>query len=62
MPIIQVTLIEGRSKEMKKALVRKLTDAAEEAIHAPRQSIRVILNEVPPEHFGVAGITKDEPT
>lgn len=60
MPVIQVTLIEGRSKELKKKLVKSLTQAAVDAIGAPIQSVRVILNEIPPEHFGAAGVTMDE--
>ncbi len=55
MPIIEVTLVEGRSAEKKEALIRALTDAAEQAIDAPRQSIRVLLREIPDAHFGVAG-------
>lgn len=58
MPIIDVTLLEGRSKEAKISLIRELTNAAERAIGAPPASIRVILREVPPEHFAVAGVTK----
>lgn len=60
MPVIQVTLIEGRTKELKKGLVKALTDATVESIGAPIQSVRVIINEVPPEHFGAGGVTKDE--
>ncbi len=58
MPIIEVTLVEGRSKEKKAALIAELTDAAVRAIDAPIESVRVILREVPPEHFGVAGKSK----
>ncbi len=58
MPIIDVTLLEGRSKEAKTSLIRELTHAAERALGAPPASIRVILREVPPEHFAVAGVTK----
>lgn len=55
MPIIEVTLVEGRTPEMKEALIRALTDAAEASIAAPRQSIRVLLREIPAAHFAVAG-------
>jgi 4-oxalocrotonate tautomerase len=60
MPIIEVTMIEGRSKEKKAALMRALTDATENAIGVPRPSIRVILREVPAEHFAVGGVSKAE--
>lgn len=58
MPLIQVTLIEGRSAEAKTALIRGLTDAAVEATSAPRESVRVILQEVPAAHWGVGGVPK----
>ncbi|MDO8778293.1 MAG: 2-hydroxymuconate tautomerase [Burkholderiaceae bacterium] len=61
MPLIQVTLIEGRSAESKATLIRGLTDAAVEAISAPRESIRVILQEVPPAHWGMGGVPKSIP-
>jgi 4-oxalocrotonate tautomerase len=58
MPLIQVTLIEGRSADMKAALIRGLTEAAVQATAAPSESIRVILQEVPGAHWGVGGVSK----
>lgn len=58
MPLIQVTLIEGRPAEAKAELIRTLTEAAVASLQAPRESIRVILQEVPPAHWGVGGVPK----
>lgn len=58
MPFIDVTLIQGRSPEMLKTLIARLTDAAEETLQAPRQSIRVVLREVPATHWAVGGEPK----
>ncbi|VFR32444.1 4-oxalocrotonate tautomerase [plant metagenome] len=58
MPLIQVTLIEGRPDEAKAELLKGLTQAAVEALGAPRESIRVILQEVPAAHWGVGGVSK----
>jgi len=60
MPIVEITLVEGRPAEKKRALIAKVTDAVVEAIDAPRQSVRVILREIPGAHFGVAGRPKDD--
>nr|WP_087573724.1 2-hydroxymuconate tautomerase family protein [Sphingomonas sp. CDS-1] len=57
MPIIDVTMVEGRSPEAKDAFVRALTEAAVAAIAAPRESVRVILREVPSSHFAAGGVT-----
>ena len=58
MPFIEVTLIEGRSKDKKVALMKALTDAAETTLGVPRESVRVVLREVPPEHWAVGGVPK----
>jgi 4-oxalocrotonate tautomerase len=58
MPLIQVTIIEGRSPAIKEALIRLLTDAAVQATGAPRESIRTLLQEIPAAHWGVGGIPK----
>lgn len=60
MPIINVALLQGRSTEAKAALIRRLTDATVETLGVPRDAVRVLLNEVPPEHWGAAGVTKAE--
>jgi 4-oxalocrotonate tautomerase len=58
MPLVEVTMIEGRSKEKKVALMKRLTDAVEETVGAPRESIRVVIREVPAEHWAVGGVPK----
>ena len=58
MPIIQVTLIEGRPAEAKERLIKALSEATVAAIGAPLNSVRVILQEVPAAHWGVGGASK----
>ena len=55
MPIMVVHMMEGRSEEQKAALVKALTDAAVESIGAPIESVRVMIQELPKENFGIAG-------
>ena len=50
MPLIEVTLAEGRSPEKLRALISRLTEAVVETGVAPKQSVRVIVREVPPTH------------
>ncbi|MCA8023255.1 4-oxalocrotonate tautomerase [Burkholderia metallica] len=58
MPLIQVMLIDGRTAAEKTALIAGLTEAAVTALDAPRESVRVILQEVPAAHWGVGGVPK----
>ncbi len=57
MPIMQVHLIAGRSEEQKARLIQALSAAAVEALDAPLESVRVIINEIPASDFGIAGQT-----
>lgn len=60
MPIIDVTLVEGRTPAQLRALVTALTDAAVAAIEAPRDSVRVVLREVPSTHWAAGDVTVAE--
>ncbi len=55
MPLVEVTLIEGRSDAQKAALIAKVTDAVVAAIDAPIEAVRVVIREVPGAHWGVGG-------
>ena len=58
MPLVQVTMIEGRNQDQKEALIREVTDAVARTADAPTEAIRVILYEVPAASWGVAGVPK----
>lgn len=61
MPIIEVTLLEGRSQATKQRLIDALTSAAVETVGAPRDSVRVMIWEIPPQNFSVGGVVKSPP-
>ena len=61
MPIVEMTILEGRSFEKKKAMVEAVTDAIVTSFDAPRDSVRIIIREVPPWHFAAGGVLKGEP-
>jgi len=55
MPVIQANIIEGRTNEEKEALIHEITQACHKALGAPLQNVRVLINEMPKQHFGIAG-------
>ena len=61
MPIVEITLIEGRSDEAKARLMQKVADAIHEAIEAPKETIRIVIREVPPLQFSAGGVAKTRP-
>jgi 4-oxalocrotonate tautomerase len=56
-PLVEVTLVEGRSPQQLRTLISKLTDAVEAAVEAPRANIRVVLREVPATHWAAGDVT-----
>lgn len=55
MPIAQLHILEGRTDEQKEALISEVTQAIMKALDAPQQSVRVIITEMPKQHFGIGG-------
>jgi 4-oxalocrotonate tautomerase len=58
MPFVEITLIEGRTKEQKRALFESITAAVVANCDVKPEAVRVVLREVPPEHWAVGGIPK----
>lgn len=55
MPLVNVQMAEGRSAAQKKALMAAITDAMHEHVGAPRESVRVWINEFPNTDFMAGG-------
>lgn len=55
MPLVNVHMATGRTREQKKALMSAITDAMVDHIGAPRDSVRVWITEVEPTDFMAAG-------
>ena len=58
MPLIQVTIIEGRTQEQKDAFFKGVAEITAQTLNAPLSSIRVVLTEVPAEHWSIGGVNK----
>jgi 4-oxalocrotonate tautomerase len=57
MPLVEVTLTEGRSAEQIRALIHELTGAVERAVGAPAANIRVVVREIPVTHWAAGDVT-----
>ncbi|WP_088006928.1 2-hydroxymuconate tautomerase [Indiicoccus explosivorum] len=60
MPIIHVTLLEGREQQAIETCIQQVTRTVHESLGAPLSSIRVIVNEVPRNRYAVGGTLKSE--
>lgn len=60
MPLIEITIVEGRSQEMKKDMMMNVTNAVSESLNAKKESIRIVIREVPKDHWAVGGVPMSE--
>jgi 4-oxalocrotonate tautomerase len=56
MPVIQITMSQGRSVEQKRELVKVLTRETARIIKTDEDKVRMLIYEVSRENWGNAGI------
>lgn len=57
MPFAQIYMLEGRTEEQKRAVIEKVSAALVEATGAPLANVRVWIQDVPKENWGIAGVS-----
>jgi 4-oxalocrotonate tautomerase len=60
MPLIQATILEGRTQAQKEAFYQGITQVMVETLNVRPEQVRVVLNEVPNTHWAIGGISVAE--
>lgn len=55
MPLVHIDLIEGRSEEQLKKLVKDITEVISRDIQAPKDHVHIVLNELPKNRLADGG-------
>ncbi|MBI5400160.1 2-hydroxymuconate tautomerase family protein [Candidatus Saganbacteria bacterium] len=55
MPIVNIGLWSGRTKEVKAKLIEKITQTVCETVNCPPEAVIVVIEDVPKENWGQAG-------
>ncbi|MCE2529608.1 MAG: 2-hydroxymuconate tautomerase family protein [Acidimicrobiia bacterium] len=55
MPIVTVNLMEGRSPEQIENMIAEVSEALVRSLDAPIETVRIMVNEMAPYGFGIAG-------
>jgi len=58
MPIVQIHLIEGRTTDQKRALVKEVTDAVCKTVNVPPEAVKIILSDMAKHDYAIAGVLK----
>jgi 4-oxalocrotonate tautomerase len=56
MPIIDVSLFEGRTIEQKRRLVKAMTDAVVESLAVKPDDVRITLREMSKDNHAISGV------
>jgi 4-oxalocrotonate tautomerase len=56
MPVIQITISQGRSVEQKRELIEVLTKETARILKTQEEKVRILIYEVSKENWGNAGI------
>jgi 4-oxalocrotonate tautomerase len=56
MPVIQITMNEGRTIEQKRELVKVLTRETARILQAKEENMRILIYEISKENWGNGGI------
>lgn len=58
MPIVQIEILEGRTVEQKRALVKEVTAAICKTINAPPEAVSIIIRDMKTENYAKAGVLR----
>jgi 4-oxalocrotonate tautomerase len=60
MPIANIQILQGREPALKAALIKNVTAAIADTLHVKAESVRVIVQEIDPAHWGIGGVSAKE--
>lgn len=55
MPLVRIDLLRGRPTELLQLLIARVSQVVAETLDTPIERVRVLVNEVPPELWGIGG-------
>jgi 4-oxalocrotonate tautomerase len=56
MPVIQITMREGRPPEKKEELIKNVTETVSSTLGIRKEGVHIVLLEIPKDNFGHGGI------
>lgn len=60
MPLIRLEIFEGRPDEMKKELIKRVSEATADVLKVPLEHVQCILIEIPRKYWARGGVPYSE--
>jgi len=61
MPVVQIYMYAGRTKEQKSELVKRISKDFEEVVNVKSESLNILFHDVDKEDWGIRGSLASEP-
>ena len=60
MPLVNIKMYEGRSKEQKKEIAKRITEVIHEVVDVSEEYIWIVFEDIPKRAMAIAGKFGDE--
>jgi 4-oxalocrotonate tautomerase len=60
MPIVQIEILEGRTLDQKREMVKEVTDAICKTLNAKKEAVSIIIREMKKEEYANAGVLRSD--
>jgi len=57
MPIVQISLLPGRTPDKKEELIKNVTQAVADTLQIPKDRVHILLYEIPKENIAHGGVS-----
>jgi 4-oxalocrotonate tautomerase len=57
MPIVRIAVLEGSSESQRRDMIAKVTDAVVESLSVQPAAVRVLIEDIAAQNWGVAGVS-----
>lgn len=61
MPVVQIYMYSGKSKEQKQELVRRLSRDFEEVVGVKPESLNILFHDMEKDNWGIRGTLASQP-
>lgn len=55
MPFVSIKMLEGRSKEQKKRLIKSVSNSVAESLNIDEKNVWVVVEDFPKDEWGLGG-------
>lgn len=60
MPLVEITIFEGRTHEQKQAMVKRVTEVLVDTLGTKQDCVTILIHDISKENWGTAGYLRSD--